>query len=101
MGALFIDNTNMYTCREHILDAGELWTQTQIEIEQWSRLLNTTGGVLKLEKCFWYLLDYTCTDGKWTYADIEPRELLIMNPDRSKIPIKQEEATESKKMLGI
>jgi hypothetical protein len=64
MGALFVNNTDMYTWREHILDPGELWAQTQIEIEQWSCLLNTTGGALKPEKCWWYLLDYTSKDGE-------------------------------------
>jgi hypothetical protein len=34
MGALFVDDTDMYTWRENILDPGELWAQTQIEIEQ-------------------------------------------------------------------
>jgi hypothetical protein len=63
MGALFVDNTDMYTWREHIMDPTELWAQTQIEIAQWSNLLNAMGGVLKPEKCFWYLLDHTCTDG--------------------------------------
>jgi hypothetical protein len=46
MGALFIDNTIMYTWQEHILDPGELWAQTHIKIEQWSCLLNATGGAL-------------------------------------------------------
>ncbi len=66
MGALFVNDTDMYTWQENILDPGELWAQTQIEIEQWSCLLNATGGALKPEKCWWYLLDYTCINGKWT-----------------------------------
>jgi hypothetical protein len=101
MGALYMDDTDMCTWREYISDPGELWKQTQIEIEQWSCLLNATRGALKPEKCWWYLLDYTCTDGKWTYADIVPRELLIMNPDGTKSPMKQEEVTASKKTLSI
>ena len=64
-------------------------------------MLNATGGALKLEKCWWYLLDYTCVDGKWRYTDIVPRELLITNPDGTKSAIKQEEVTVSKKTLGI
>jgi hypothetical protein len=36
MGALFVDDTDMYKWQEHILDPGELWAQTQIEIEQLS-----------------------------------------------------------------
>ncbi len=52
-------------------------------------------------KCWWYLIDYTCEDGEWTYADIVPRELYITNPDGTKSIIKQEEATVSKKTLEI
>jgi len=101
MGALFVDDTDMYTWRKHILDPRELWEQTQIELEQWSCLLNATGGALKPEKCWWNLLDYTSEDGKWKYADIVPRKLLITNPDGTKSAIKQEEVTVSKKTLGI
>ncbi len=64
-------------------------------------MLNATGGALKPEKCWWYLLDYTCVNGEWTYADIVPRELLITNLDGTKSAIKQEEVTVSKKTLGI
>jgi hypothetical protein len=27
-------------------------------------------GALKPKKCFWYLLDYECKEGKWTYAEM-------------------------------
>ncbi len=101
MGALFLDNTNMYTWCKHILDPGELWVQTQIRIEWWSCLLNATGGALKPEKCWSNFLDYTCVDGEWIYADIVVRELLITNLDGTKSPIKQEEVRVSKKTLGI
>jgi hypothetical protein len=101
MGALFVNNTDMYTWREEILDPGEIWVQTQIEIEHWSCLLNATGGALEPEKSWWYLLNYTCEDGEWTYADIVPQDLFITNPGGRKSAIKQEEATASKKTLGI
>jgi hypothetical protein len=54
MGALFIDDTDLHTWKENLLDPGELWCQVQLELEQWSWLLNATGGALKPEKCFWY-----------------------------------------------
>jgi hypothetical protein len=96
MGAL-----GMYTWREHVLDPGELWAQIQLKIEQLSCLFNVTGGALKLEKCWWYLMDYNYVDGEQTYTDIVPRDLFITNPDGTKSPIKQEEVTVSKKTLGI
>jgi len=71
-----------------------------LELTQWSTLLNSTGGALKPEKCFWYMLDYTCKDREWSYAEITLQELFITNPDRTKSLIHQEEVTVSKKTLG-
>jgi hypothetical protein len=101
MGTLYVDDTDLYTLKEDLSDPGVLWLQTQIELTQWSTLLNATGGALKPEKCFWYILDYTCEDGEWTYAKMEPRQLFITNPDGTKSQINQEEVTMSKKTLGI
>jgi hypothetical protein len=47
MGALFVDDTDLYMWREHIMDPTELWAQTQVEIAQWSNLLNAMGGAMK------------------------------------------------------
>jgi hypothetical protein len=101
MGAMFVDDVDLYTWREDILDPGELWCQTQIDLEHWSCLLNATGGALKPEKCFWYMIDYVWVEGKWKYTKMVPPEMVITNPDGTKSPIKQEKVTESKKTLGI
>ncbi len=101
MGALFVDDMDLYTWREGITDKIELWHHTQLDLATWSCLLNATGGTLKPEKCFWYTLDYVCTDGDWTHADMVPHTLVITNPDGSKSPIKQEEVDMSKKTLGV
>ena len=65
MGALFVDDTNLYTWLEDTLDPGEVWSQAQLDLEHRSCLLNATRGALKPEKCFWYLLDYECVDDEW------------------------------------
>jgi hypothetical protein len=57
MGTLFVNDTDLYTWRENILDPGNLRCQAQMELEHWSCLLNATGGALKPDKCFWYLLN--------------------------------------------
>ncbi len=56
---------------------------------------------LKPEKCFWYLLDYTCNEGEWSYAVHSDFDLFVNNPDGSKSSIKQEGVQTSKKTLGI
>ena len=71
-------------------------------MEHWSCLLNVMGGALKPEKCFWYLLDYECADGEWSYVDTVPCEMVVTkNPDGSTSPISKEHITASKKTLGI
>jgi hypothetical protein len=100
MGALFVDDNNLYTWWEDTLDLGEVWSQAQLELEHWSCLLNATRGALKPEKCFWYLLDNECVDGEWKYADMVPRELVITNPDGTTNPISQEHVTASKRHLA-
>jgi hypothetical protein len=82
-----MDNTDLYTWRDGLLDPGKLWCQTQVELHQWSCCLNATGGALKAEKCFWYLLDYTCKNREWSYAEMVPRNLFITNPDGTRSPI--------------
>ncbi len=101
MGALFVDNTDLYTWRDRLLDPGDLRHQTQVNLHQWSCLLNATGGALKPEKYFWFLLDYMCKDGEWSYAEIAPRKLFIMNSDGSRSTITQEDVIVSMKTLGI
>jgi hypothetical protein len=101
MGTLFVGDTDLYTWRENILNPGNLWCQAQLELEHWNCLLNVMGGALKPDKCFWYLLDYVCEDGQWTYAEMVPRKMLITNLDGTKSPINQVKVTESKKTLGI
>ena len=92
----------MYTWKDTITDPSELTIQAQEEVTQWSLLLNATGGALKPEKCFWYLLDYTCHEGEWFYYAKHPGfELFVTNPDGSRSGIRQEDAATFKKTLGI
>ncbi len=47
------------------------------------------------------MLDYSCKDREWSYAEMTLRKLFITNPDGTKSYINQEEVTVSKKTLGI
>jgi hypothetical protein len=96
---MYVDDLDMYTWKDTITDPVELMIQAQQEVTQWSLLLNATGGALKPEKCFWYLLDYTCYEGEWSYTMHSDFELSVTNPNGSRSSIKQEEVTASKKTL--
>jgi hypothetical protein len=59
------------------------------------------GGHSNWRNVFWYLLDYTCSKGEWSYAVHSDFELFVNNPDGFKSSIKQEEVLTSKKRLSV
>jgi len=67
----------------------------------WGNLLCSTGGALKREKCYWYMVDYECTDGEWGYAPMEYFDLLIPMPGKTAVVIEQLGVDEPKEMLGV
>jgi hypothetical protein len=106
-GALFVDDADLYTSddrqpvTDELTNPAELYLQTQRNLDQWSDLLQASGGALKPEKCFWYLLDYKCDAGTWSYVDASDFELQITNTDGEKIMIEQKTPTMSMKTLGV
>ena len=58
MGVLFVDDTDLYIMDAFIQSDYNLWYETQSATMSWGELLLATGGALKPEKCFYYLVDY-------------------------------------------
>jgi len=106
-GAIFVDDADLYTGDDTtsddkgMTDTTELWHQTQGNLDQWSNLLQGSGGALKPEKCFWYSLSYKCNDGLWSYMDVSDFELKITNLDGTEQVIEQKAPTFSMKTLGV
>jgi hypothetical protein len=50
MGAMFVDDLDLYTWKDIITDPVELMLQAQREVSQWSLLLNATGGGAQTQK---------------------------------------------------
>ena len=66
MGDLFVDDCDLFNWLKSLTTAEEIWEETQDSILMWGTLLCASGGALKPEKCWWYLLDYEFVDGKWS-----------------------------------
>ena len=103
MGVLFVDDTDLYIMDECIKSGYDLWDETQEATTAWGKLLIATGGALKPEKCFYYLIDYEWQDdGTWEYTtmvDLPP--ITVPLPDGTAAPIEQLSAEVAKKTLGI
>ena len=61
-GVLFVGDTDLYVMDECIKSKYDLWHETQDATTSWGKLLLATGGALKPEKCFYYLVDYEWQD---------------------------------------
>ena len=101
LGEMYVDDTDLTVMQPHYKSADDVREDAQKLVDEWAHLLNSTGGSLNPEKCYWWMADYVCIDGEWNYAPQVEWTLTIPLPDGSHHPIAQQDVRESKKMLGI
>ena len=66
MGVLFVDNTYLYIMSDNIKTRREIWEEAQRALTAWEKLLISSRGLLKLDKCFYYLIAYVWNkNGSW------------------------------------
>ena len=104
MGVLYVDDTNIYIMYECIRSEYDLWQETHGAITSWGKLLLATGGALKPEKCFYYIIDYEWQDdGSWEYSKLVNTLHPITVPlsDGTEATIYHLPVDEARKTLGI
>ena len=103
MGVLYVADTDLMIMDECIRYPYDLWKESQEACMAWGKLLIATGGTLKPEKCFYYLLDYEWQeDGSWQMIDmVDLPSLTVPFPNGTDAKIEQLPVTEAKKTLGV
>jgi hypothetical protein len=101
MGAIFVGDTDLVIMDPTLKSSIAVYEEMQRSLYMWGDLLTSTGGALKPEKCFWYLVDYEFKDGEWIYTDTVDWELLVPLPDGSEEPIQQYDVHHCEKTLGV
>ena len=100
-GVLYVDDVDIFLMHEHLRSGLDIFYKSQDALTSWGRLLIETGGTLKLEKCFYYMVDYEwLADGSWQYTEMVDRELFVPCVDGSEVEIEQLPADKSRKTLG-
>ena len=73
--------------------------------QKWERILYSSGGGLKLRKCFWYLVYWEWVDGHPQMMPLISRSLAMISLTKSHIPgymvIKRKETWEAMCTLGV
>ena len=101
LGTMFVDDTDLYVSLPKLRDSFSVYKEMQSSMLCWGNLLCSTGGALKPEKCYWYMVDYECTDGEWGYAPMEYFDLSIPTSDDTTVVIEQLGVDVPKEMLGV
>ena len=101
MGNMFVDDTNLDVIGPVWRNSRAVYQEVQESTYMWGDLLCCTGGALKPEKCFWYLVDYECKEGEWQYTDMVNWELYVPLPDSSEVTIKQRSVFDCEETLGV
>ena len=103
---LFVDDTDLLhidMTKEETL--WEAFDAMQDSVQCWGNLLIATGGALKPEKCFSYLISFDWDEkGNWSYAnheDDEGAKILVPMPDGKEEAIDNLNCSKEKETLGI
>lgn len=100
-GVLFVDDVDL-TIMEDGVCGNELFNRAQSCTTDWSHALNGSGGTLKAEKSFGYIVDYEWNnDGSWEYSSVPDSPLLITLPDNTQEPIELLDVNTAQVTLGI
>ena len=100
-GVLYVDDVDLGTMN-HKWSSEETWKEVQSATTDWSCVLNSSGGTLKGEKCFGYLVDYTWNlDGSWSYSPVPNVDLQITLPDGRRESIALLDPSEARVTLGV
>jgi hypothetical protein len=101
MGEIYVDDSDLLVFLANKFDHRKLMQVAQKCLDTWAGLLNATGGTLNPDKCYWYLVSYTCVNGDWEYDHLTEFTLTIPLPDGAQAEIQQTSIDEAKKMLGV
>lgn len=71
-GFAFVDDTDIINAAKSVDTTGEdLLIQQQQVVDTWEGSLNATGGALRPDKLYWYMLDYKHSGNQWKYKSIK------------------------------
>jgi hypothetical protein len=109
-GFTFADETDLLHVAPHSSStATYLIPQMQEVVDTWEGLLCATGGALRDDKSYWYLLDYKFQQGRWKYrtqqelkGDIDIKVVdSCGNPRLNREILTRLEPSEARETLGI
>ena len=80
----------------------EVLASMQSLINSWGSLMEVTGGAVRTDKSWWYLIDYVWKRGKWIATDPQLNiDLVATNKNGERIALSHLRSDEAAQMLGV
>lgn len=102
---LYVDDKDLlHMCPSSVTSENAFCQQVQDATYYWASLLQSTGGDLKPEKCYWYLLSYKFVQGKAVLKplrEINRHRIQILQPNSVNVSIHLKDPTQALEVLGI
>jgi hypothetical protein len=100
---LFVDDSDLFHMTIGMPSDKEFLQLVQNATNDWAGLFHTTGGMLKPQKCFWFILSWVWKKGKAcleTLYELPQDSLYIPQQDGTRVPIRLKAISDPEKKLG-
>ncbi len=101
---LYIDDSDLFHMAIRMPSDKEFLQLVQNATNDWAGLVHATGGSLKPQKCFWYMLSWVWKKGKAclkTVYELPQDPLYIPQQDGTRVPICLKAISDPEKKLGV
>ncbi len=101
-GFAFVDDSDIISTSNSINDPNYTLQKMQNVLEGWEGAAKATGGAIKAEKSWAYLVYFTWDKGLWSYGNTSNlKELTTLDHANKEVNIKRLDTSQAKKMLGV
>ncbi len=101
---LYVDDFDLFHMAIRMPSDKEFLQLVQNATNNWAGLVHVTGGSLKPQKCFWYMLSWVWKKGKAclkTLYELPQDPLYIPQQDGTRVPISLKAISDPEKKLGV
>ena len=101
---LYIDNSDLLHMAKGYSTDDEFLASNQSATNDWAGLVHATGGSLKPQKCFWYMLGWRWVNGVprlKKLCRLPQTPLTIPQPDGTRVAISLKDVSDPEKKLGV
>ena len=99
-----MDDTDVvHTCTDPNATSDQLTQEMQDVVDHWEGGLRATGGGLRADKSYWYLVDYQWRNNKWCNKSITdaPGNITVREASGERVALERCEVSEARETIGV